>query len=150
MKKVMFFLIACLQVHLITSCSTPKVTMQSVPIASIPLDADVYANGILIGKTPVAVNLERNRTHQVVIKKEGYVPQCITITRNIDQRKLYTKAGLEALDDMCFFKSPEFGLGSVQSVLEEEEITGKFSSLEPNSIVAELKADAVAGLKIEK
>ncbi|MGB0371125.1 MAG: PEGA domain-containing protein [Opitutales bacterium] len=57
---------------------------QSVTIDSVPSNADVYVNGAHLGTTPVTTELPRKVTHEVMVKKDGYVVQreFFTPTRN--------------------------------------------------------------------
>jgi hypothetical protein len=45
-----------------------------VKVTSIPDGADVYLNGIPVGKTPMMLSLRRNDDAHIELKKEGYPP----------------------------------------------------------------------------
>src|SRR5205807_9196109 len=124
-----------------TSCSQPKIAIQSVPVSSTPLGADVYANGQLIGKTPTCVDLEKNRHHQVTISKPGFQPQNVTVMAIKEEKKLYTRALAEGVDSSIFFKDPSFALSSAHDSIETDEKTVECNNLEPNSINVQLEPE---------
>jgi len=55
---------------------------QEVRINSSPADATVIINGEEKGKTPLTLTLKRNKTYQIVFKKEGFKD----LTVNIDKQ----------------------------------------------------------------
>ena len=56
-------------------CSTIiKGSKQSVIISSNPSEANVYVNGIHLGKTPAMARLMRKNTQLIKIELEGYSP----------------------------------------------------------------------------
>ncbi|MEM1057175.1 MAG: PEGA domain-containing protein [Bacteroidota bacterium] len=73
----------------LTGCGTilngPR---QNVPIYSTPEGAEIEINGRPYGTTPAAFRLTRDRTHIVVIRKEGYKEARIVIRRRVDATPL--------------------------------------------------------------
>ena len=63
-----------LGVLLLASCA-PKVAMQTVPVSTDPVGAELMVNGKPAGTTPCQVSLERNQDHILTVTKEGYRPQ---------------------------------------------------------------------------
>lgn len=126
-----------------TSCRTkivepalPKsVAMQTVAVSSIPLGAEVFADGQKAGITPTAVLLEKNRDHQITIAKEGYQPQNITITRKRDPGQTLAKAFASTFDYEGKFNSP---VAAAEYAYRAEEQTGECSVLEPAIISVQL------------
>jgi len=116
----------------------PKsVAMQSVAISSIPLGAEVYADGQKVGTTPTAVILEKNRDHQITVAKEGFSPQNITVTRKRDPGQTLAKAFASTFDYEGKFNNP---VAAAEFAYRAEEQTGECSVLEPAIISVQLIA----------
>lgn len=58
-------------------------TTQEVGISSSPSGAEIYVNDKLMGKTPGFIELERDDTHIVTIKKDGFEQGSMTITNEV-------------------------------------------------------------------
>ncbi|WP_303918031.1 PEGA domain-containing protein [Draconibacterium sediminis] len=70
---------------LFSSCATIiSGSRQNVTIASTPSAADVYINGVDMGKTPVTKNLKRNQEYTVLIELEGYLPYETLLTKEFN------------------------------------------------------------------
>ncbi len=68
---------------LLTGCATiVKGTTQEIPVASDPENADVSADGQIMGQTPIDISLTRKRDHLVTISKSGFRPKTIAITKS--------------------------------------------------------------------
>ena len=46
--------------------------VKAVGMYSSPMEAEVWVNGIMRGKTPLSVELDNQESHTVVFKKEGH------------------------------------------------------------------------------
>jgi len=68
-------------------CSQP-VLRQDVPVTTNPLGAKIYANGQLVGTTPMSVSLERNRNHILTLVKDNYRQEDVVIQRSYQKEKL--------------------------------------------------------------
>jgi hypothetical protein len=65
-----------------SSCATIMIgTSQEVSIASSPTGAQVLDNGVVLGKTPLAVDLKKKTRHQIRIELEGYAPYEVAMVR---------------------------------------------------------------------
>jgi hypothetical protein len=121
-----------------TSCTSQKIAMQSVPVSSTPLGAEVHANGRYIGQTPLCIDLEKNRHHQITISKPGYVTENVTVMAEKDEKKIYARAFTEGLDSGLLFKDPSFAISSAHNSMTTDEETGDCNNLEPACIALQL------------
>lgn len=63
-----------------SGCATViKGTNQSIPIASEPSGAAVYADGNRVGTTPTSVELTRKHSHVITLEMRGYESENITL-----------------------------------------------------------------------
>nr|WP_319570949.1 PEGA domain-containing protein [uncultured Draconibacterium sp.] len=70
---------------LFSSCATIiSGSRQNITISSTPSSADVYINGVDVGKTPVEKNLKRNQEYNVLIQLEGYQPYETLLTKEFN------------------------------------------------------------------
>jgi len=60
------------------------VETQSVPVFSDPTGAQVVVDDVEMGITPISLTLMKNRDHTVIVRKEGHVPQTISLTSKTD------------------------------------------------------------------
>ena len=144
MRKL-FFILSVVIANLATSCS-PKAAVQSpapqplvvkkevVPVASVPLEAKVFADGKYIGVTPIAVDLEKNRNHVITISKDGYVPQNIVITSKRDPAKSLERT-LTSVFENGVSSDP---FQSAAKTYREEGDTGESSLLEQSVVTVTL------------
>jgi len=73
-----------LLVLLSVSCATIfKGTSSKIDLNSDPQNAKVFANGILVGETPIKIELESKRNHFLEFKKDGYETKSFNITKHI-------------------------------------------------------------------
>jgi len=56
-------------------------TTQQVSIRTVPQGADAIIDGEQRGRTPLQVELKRNRNHMVILRKEGYKDESRPITK---------------------------------------------------------------------
>ncbi|TAM44892.1 MAG: PEGA domain-containing protein [Acidobacteria bacterium] len=101
-------------------------TRQGVGVTSSPSGATVYANGQLMGKTPMVAQLKRKDTHVLRIELAGYKPYEIALTRHV--------SGAIAGNII-------FG-GLIGLVIDAAD--GAMYKLKPESVVAGLDRDASA------
>ncbi|MBM4172359.1 MAG: PEGA domain-containing protein [Ignavibacteria bacterium] len=70
MKKLFTILLI---VFLFTSCATLfKGTTDTVNFTSEPTSADVYIDGVKMGKTPVQIELKSNKTYNIEYRLDGH------------------------------------------------------------------------------
>ena len=82
MKKTLIVII-CLS--FISSCATIiKGTDQAVTINSSPSGADVFIDGINMGKTPVTLKLKKNAYDTIMLKKKGYEAKTRPLIKKYD------------------------------------------------------------------
>ena len=71
-------------------CATVfKGSSQSVTFNSHPEGAQVIINGNVRGRTPMSVNLKKNKIKSVLIRKEGYITQTISLDTSYDATALW-------------------------------------------------------------
>jgi hypothetical protein len=83
-KKIKIALVSILvSVFLFQNCATiMRGTSQKIPVTSSPQGAKITVDGKEAGYTPLTLELKRReKTHIIVIEKEGYNPFEIRITR---------------------------------------------------------------------
>lgn len=116
----------------------PQVVKQVVPVSSVPIGAQVYADGILIGVTPIAVDFERNRNHLITVAKEGYIAQNIAILCKRDPAKSLERAFTSVLENSGPKDDP---MKAAAKSYRQEEITGEAFLFEPSIVSVELQAE---------
>lgn len=104
---------------------------QKVKVDSSPSYADLYVDGVFIGKTPIAVELARRDNHILQIQEEGYEPFCLHITKYAS-KWAYIDAALGPLTIL-------FDAGS-----------GGAFKLKPNHILCSMRAMPPAEVKGEE
>ncbi len=81
MLKVMLIIATVL---MLTSCATVfSGNTDKVRISSSPSGADVYIDGLPVGKTPVAVNLDKGDSYHVAVQMDGYETAYATIASKV-------------------------------------------------------------------
>jgi hypothetical protein len=83
MKKLLLILIFTIT-SLFASATLFHGTTQTINVDSDPSGASVYVDGNLMGTTPVALNLKKNKYSTITIKKECYKPANIVLQKNFD------------------------------------------------------------------
>ena len=72
------FSTAVLTLFLTSACTSNMVcsiqSKQKVKVESIPVGADIYMDGELIGTTPIVLSLQSDMTHEIHFQKKGYKP----------------------------------------------------------------------------
>ncbi|NGX43498.1 MAG: hypothetical protein K940chlam7_01796 [Chlamydiae bacterium] len=70
-------------------CATiTQTTDQRVGVSSSPTGADVWIDGVLVGKTPLRTNLSRKEDHMVRIELLGYLPYEAKFSRSFNAMTL--------------------------------------------------------------
>jgi len=76
-------IVGVLSLSTLSGCATiTKGSTQKIAVASDPSDADVTADGLALGQTPIDITLKRKRDHLVTVSKKGYRPKSIAITKS--------------------------------------------------------------------
>ncbi len=57
---------------------------QEIAFSSTPAGAQVAVDGVVMGQTPVLLNLERKNHHSVRLTLDGYQPYGMTMSRSVD------------------------------------------------------------------
>jgi hypothetical protein len=69
---------------LLTGCATLfKGTNEKVNMQSSPIQADVYVNGLLMGRTPLQLNLAARKSYTIEFRAEGYQPRVYHINNRV-------------------------------------------------------------------
>jgi hypothetical protein len=148
MKKLLFAAVGCIQ--LLTVGCTPKqkpqapivIEMQKIPVASIPMGAEVRVDGRLVGVTPTAVELQKNQNHIVTISKDGFVPKNINVFSKRDEARAITQAFTSV-----FKAEDENPFSSAEKSWNRGEKTGETFFLEPSFISEDLSQENIAPKK---
>ena len=68
----------------LTSCATLfKGTTENVDMQSTPVQADVYVNSQLMGKTPLQLKLATKKEYVIEFRAEGYQPRTYHINNRV-------------------------------------------------------------------
>lgn len=137
MQRTMLSGVICLVAVLVAGCSMP-VLKQDIPVSTNPLGAKVYANGQLMGATPMTVSLERNRSHILTLVKDNYRQEDVVITNRYQREKVYLKAIQSGINSGLFFKSGAMGVGSSMSSFSAQEDSGEAYVLYPPAVTVNL------------
>jgi hypothetical protein len=128
-------------------CSQP-VLRQDVPVTTNPLGAKVYANGQLVGTTPMSVSLERNRNHILTLVKDHYRQEDVVIQKSYQKEKVYLNAIASGVNSGLFFKDPRMGIGGSMSSMSSQEETGAAYVLVPPAVKINLTPAAGAAADV--
>ena len=94
-NTVVFFFILIALMVLLSSCATLlKNKSDDVSFSSDPAGSEVYANGTLLGTTPVKLRLKTDSTYTVDFKKEGYDTKTVFLGNHVS-------GGWIVLDIVC-------------------------------------------------
>ena len=122
-----------LGVLLLASCA-PKVAMQTVPVSTDPIGAEVMVNGKPAGTTPCQVSLERNQDHILTVTKEGYRQQDVVIKRQYQTGKVLVNAINQGAQSGKFFNNAWMGANAGVMSLNSQEETGEAYVLTPSTV----------------
>ncbi len=79
--KILFTALLCIY---LSSCATIfKGTKEEVSFRSAPQRAEVYVNRMLMGQTPLTLELETKQTYTIVFRMEGYKPKSVQINNKV-------------------------------------------------------------------
>ncbi len=68
----------------ITGCATVfKGANANVDMQSSPVQAEVYVNGVRMGRTPVQLNLAVKKSYAIEFRAEGYQPRVYHISNRV-------------------------------------------------------------------
>ncbi len=78
------FLFSLLVTFSLSGCATiMHGTDQSLTVSSTPPGAAVMVNGVKMGTTPMAIELDRGDQHFVTVAKDGFTPAEFTVTKEV-------------------------------------------------------------------
>lgn len=73
MKKMAFYAIGALSIAIFSGCAgIISGKSQLLTIKSEPEDAEVFLNGVPIGKTPLTYDAKKGKNQILTVKKDGY------------------------------------------------------------------------------
>ena len=129
--------LSLLLIVLIMGCSQP-VLRQDVPVSTNPMGAKIYADGKLVGMTPMSVPLERDRNHILTLVKDDYRQEDVIISKAYQKEKTYLNAISAGVNAGLFFKDPRMGVGSAMSSMSAQEKSGEAFILVPQAVKIDL------------
>ena len=133
----MHYMTALFMMVLILGCSQP-VLRQDVPVSTHPMGAKIYADGKLVGLTPMSVSLERDRSHILTLVKDDYRQEDVIISKAYQKEKTYLNAISAGVNAGLFFKDPRMGVGSAMSSMSAQEKSGEAFILVPQAVKIDL------------
>jgi len=82
--KIKIAVVCIISILGLTGCATLfKGTTENVNMQASPVQADVFINGQLMGKTPLQLKLESKRNYAVEFRAEGYQPRVYNISSKV-------------------------------------------------------------------
>ncbi len=124
MKKI---LLLSFVAALLSACSSVSFT-EDVTINSKPCGADVFLNGELLGKTPVAIELDTKGVYEIKLVKAGYKDKIMNLASVRDDQ--FIKFG--PLVDLGYYKTFEVdleGVGMTPDFLPTSKGTNAFGDM---------------------
>lgn len=84
-RKVNFLLIFIIgSSFLLNSCATLfKGSTEEINFSSEPAGAKVYVNGMLLGTSPVQLELKSNKVYNIEFKKEGFETRTVVLNNSV-------------------------------------------------------------------
>ncbi len=83
-KKLSLIALSSLLIIALTGCATIfKGPTEDVDISSDPDRAEVYVNGVLMGRTPIALQLRSADQHVIEFRKEGYDSRTVILNGSV-------------------------------------------------------------------
>lgn len=138
MLKVQQIMLLGLSGLFVLSAAGCSVLKQDIPVSSNPMGAKIYANGQMVGTTPMTVPLERNRSHVLTIVKDNYRQEVFAIVNRYQKDKVYMNAIQSGINSGLFFKNPSMGVGSSMSYLSAQKSSGEAYILYPPAVTVDL------------
>lgn len=121
---------------LLGGCST--VATQTVPVSSVPVGAQVLADGKAACLTPCDVVLEKTRDHILVLLKDGYLQQDVVLRRQYQTEKALVGAINSGMNTGTFLNNPAMGVQSGLGSLQHQERSGEAYLLLPSAVSVRL------------
>ncbi len=119
-----------------------SVLKQDIPVSTNPMGAKIYANGQLVGNSPMTVSLERNRDHILTLVKDNYLQEDVIIKRVYQKEKTYLNAISTGVNTGLFFKDARMGIGSSMMSMSGQESSGEAYILVPRAVAVDLSPTA--------
>jgi hypothetical protein len=107
---------------------------QQIPVSTIPMGADIYADGAYVGVTPTTVELARNRDHILNLSKTGYRQEDVLVTRQQQTDQMLLKAVSQGLSTGQFFNDAAWGVQSGVASISSQQQTGEAYVLQPGAV----------------
>lgn len=77
LQKLVLFVVMGLSC---VSCATViNGTTQRIPISSDPIGAQVFVDGMLVGRTPVTIEVKRKYSHLITLSADGYEEAAVQV-----------------------------------------------------------------------
>lgn len=133
-------IILSLAVVALVGCKPPQVLKQSIPVSSNPSGAEVSVDGLVVGKTPIRLHLERNENHIVTLRLAGYRQEDVVV-KKVYQERTQMESIQAGVESAAFFGDIGMGMGSAMRSAKEKEATGEAYWLEPSAIAVVLHHD---------
>lgn len=137
--SILSLIVLCITAVGCQHVTEPPVATQPVGIASSPLGAKVYVDGIEKGVTPITVVLEKNRDHLISIVKDGYKPLFVPIGHRVDETRISLEAVRSGLSYARYSKNFSEGLDSAMDVYDYNDKTGQYNILSPSCVTVTLE-----------
>ncbi|MDP2077567.1 MAG: PEGA domain-containing protein [Sulfuricurvum sp.] len=85
MKKITLLAASVASIAMFSGCAGMiSGKTQNVTFKSEPAEADVYVNGVIMGKTPMTASIKKGKEQMATIKKDGYKSVDIPLTTSFD------------------------------------------------------------------
>lgn len=89
MKRITLLAVSVASVAMLSGCAGMiSGKTQNVTFKSEPAEADVYVNGVIMGKTPLTANIKKGKEQMATIKKDGYKSVDIPLVTAFDMAAL--------------------------------------------------------------
>ncbi len=135
-RIVVFLFIACFAG--MSGACAPQIAMQTVPVSTAPIGAQVLVNGNATCLSPCSVDLPRNRDHIITLLKDGYRQQDVIIKRQYQQEKTVLNALSTGVNQGTFFNNPAMGVMAGVNSIDDQEKTGDAYILQPSAVSVQL------------
>ena len=126
MKKFTGFVSFILAAGFLSGCATVfKGTSQNVTFNSSPEGASILVDGNVMGRTPQAISLKKNKYKSVIIKKEGYEDAIITLNTSYDPVALLNVFWDSSTTDLLTGNAYEYEPGMYSVNLQKKDESQK-------------------------
>lgn len=79
LQKIWLYLTFITILTFVTGCTTLRTQRQRLRVISEPPGAEVIVDGTVAGQTPLFVEIEREKRKEILLRRQGYVPQKIPL-----------------------------------------------------------------------